>query len=365
MRYRIWWVGILAILLSLLGSAGLAGAQEPQVRVVFFTSPVCNFCTLVEERDLPPLEERYGEQLWILRVDTTRAQGREMFERAWELYDIPPERRGVPMMIVDDQVLVGAAEIPAQLPGLVARYLEAGGLDWPVIPGLEAAIEAAEREASGIPLWQERFQRDLPGNYVSVGLLVGMLVLAGVLFRSHPWQQTLSRQIPGWLKVGTALLGLGVALYLTYGETAAEELFCGPIGQCNVVQQSELAVLFGFLPMALFGALGYLAILASYAYEQWGKGPYVELTPVLSLGLTTFGFGFSIFLTFWQPFGIGATCMWCLASAVTMSLSFLFSVGSGRAELEKIRKHGGRSYLRYLKSRAGRERAVKGVQGAR
>jgi uncharacterized membrane protein len=368
MTYRIKHIiGSLLLLALLLGVVPVA-AQEAQVRVIFFTSPTCSFCAQVEERDLPPLEDEYGEKLNILRIDTTTSQGQRLFQRALEQFNVPVERRGVPMMIVDETVLVGAQEIPEQLPGLVSSYLEAGGLDWPAIPGLDDYIAAeAERAAAGDqPLWLARFRRDLPGNYVSLALLVSMLALAVALIRPQPWQRTLSERVPFWLKVGTALVGLGVALYLTYSETTPGELICGPIGQCNVVQQSELAILFGFLPLALLGALGYLAILATYAYERWGQSPYAKLAPVVNLGLTTFGFGFSIFLTYWQPFGIGATCMWCLASAVTMSFSCLFNVGAGRARLEKIHRLGGWSaYLHHLKRRAQREKRRQDTRSSR
>jgi uncharacterized membrane protein len=359
MTYRIKSIiGGLLLLALLLGVMPVA-AQQAQVRVLFFTSPTCSFCAQVEEQVLPPLENEYGERLNILRIDTTTQAGQRLFQETMERYNVPAELRGVvPMMFLDEHVLVGAREIPEQLPGLVSSYLEAGGLDWPAIPGLDDYIAAeAERAAAGDQsLWLARFRRDLPGNYVSLALLMGMLALAVALIRPRPWQRTLSERVPFWLKVATALVGLSVALYLTYGETTPEELVCGPIGQCNVVQQSDLAILFGFLPMALFGALGYLAILATYAYERWGKKPHVELAPVISLGLTTFGFGFSIFLTFWQPFGIGATCMWCLASAVTMSLSYLFNTGSGRTMLEKINRQGWPAYLRHLKRRARRKK---------
>jgi len=360
-------IGSLLLLALLLGVMPLA-AQEAQVRVIFFTSPTCSFCAQVEERDLPPLENEYGDRLNILRIDTTTQQGQRLFQRALEQYNVPAERRGVPMMIVDETVLVGAREIPEQLPGLIASYLEAGGLDWPAIPGLDdyIAAEAERAAAGGQPLWLARFRRDLPGNYVSLALLVSMLALAVALIRSHQWQRTLSERVPFWLKTATALVGLSVALYLTYSETTPGELICGPIGQCNVVQQSDLAIIFGFLPLALLGALGYLAVLATYAYERWSQSPYAELAPVVNLGLTTFGFGFSIFLTFWQPFGIGATCMWCLASAVTMSLSCLFNVGAGRARLEKINLMGGWSaYLRHVKRRARREKRKQGARSSR
>ncbi|MFP4345223.1 MAG: vitamin K epoxide reductase family protein [Anaerolineales bacterium] len=354
MKRLITILGALTLLFGFLWSVPQVRAQAPQVRVVFFTSPVCQFCEQVEERDLSPLESEYGEQLHILRVDTTTGPGQRVFREALEMYDVPPERHAVPMMILEGNVLVGAGEIPAQLPGLVASTLAEGGNEWPPIPGLEGVIEEAELEAAGVPLWLDRFRRDLPGNYLSAALLVVMLVLAVALFRPRAWQERLSQSVPGWVRVGIALIGLGVALYLLYGETPQGELMCGPIGQCDAVQQSQFAVLFGILPMALFGVLGYLAILVSYAYERWDKGPYVELAPLLSFGLTGFGFAFSIFLTYLQPFVIGATCLWCLTSAVTMSLSFLFTAGRAWPIIEKLRTYGWRAYLRFLKRQTAR-----------
>lgn len=356
-------VRIVALMgLTVLLLAGLSTpvrAQTAQVRVVYFTSPFCSFCRQVEERDLPPLEARYGEQLEILRIDTTTGLGQRLFQAAWNQYAIPAERRGTPTIIVNDTVLVGASEIPARLPGLVEELLAAGGNAWPPIPGLEEVLEAeAERkEAGDRPLWQVRFERDLPGNYISVGLLALMLGLTVFVARPAFWRTSpLARQLANvslGVKIGIALIGLGVAIYLSYVETVQLEAWCGPVGQCNVVQQSRFAILFGFLPMALFGVLGYTTVLGTYAYGRWGKPPYAGVMTLASFALTAFGFVFSIWLTYLQPFVIGATCMWCLASAVTMTLSVLLNAGPGWAAVQLVQKRGWRGYLRTLE-RAGR-----------
>jgi uncharacterized membrane protein len=55
------------------------------------------------------------------------------------------------------------------------------------------------------------------------------------------------------------------------------------------------------------------------------------------LGITLFGVLFSIYLTFLEPFVIGATCAWCLASAVTMTALMRFSLAPGKAALFKLR----------------------------
>ena len=43
--------------------------------------------------------------------------------------------------------------------------------------------------------------------------------------------------------------------------------------------------------------------------------------------MTAGGVLFSIYLTFLEPFVIGATCAWCITSAIIMTLIFLASTG--------------------------------------
>jgi uncharacterized membrane protein len=52
--------------------------------------------------------------------------------------------------------------------------------------------------------------------------------------------------------------------------------------------------------------------------------------------MTVAGTMFSIYLTFLEPFVIGATCAWCLTSAVLMTLLMLFSVKQGKYALDRL-----------------------------
>ncbi len=52
------------------------------------------------------------------------------------------------------------------------------------------------------------------------------------------------------------ILGLGASIYLTYVEITHTRALCGPVGDCNAVQSSPYAKLFGLVPIGLVGALG-------------------------------------------------------------------------------------------------------------
>lgn len=136
--------------------------------------------------------------------------------------------------------------------------------------------------------------------------------------------------LPSWTEILIPVLsvvGLGVALYLTYVETRNVKAVCGPVGDCNTVQASPYARLFGLLPVGLLGAAGYVAILAAWTHGWFGRGRQARLAPVALLGMALFGVLFSIYLTYLELAVIRAVCIWCLSSATIMALILALAVG--------------------------------------
>jgi len=124
-----------------------------------------------------------------------------------------------------------------------------------------------------------------------------------------------------------SIIGIGVAGYLAYVELNQVEAVCGPVGNCNTVQQSEYATLFGFLPIGVLGVMGYLFIIILWLARLLDLPGYTRILNLALFGVTLFGILFSIYLTFLEPFVIGATCIWCLSSAVIMTILFLLAAG--------------------------------------
>jgi uncharacterized membrane protein len=177
----------------------------------------------------------------------------------------------------------------------------------------------------------DRIAQDPAGNILAIVVLVGMIVLVGRSAFVFP--RLGAAPLPAWRDWAVpvlALIGCGVAAYLAYVETAQVSAVCGPVGDCNTVQQSAYARLFGVLPIGVLGLLGYIAILAAWFVRRFGRSRLVDLTALVLLGMTTFGTLFSIYLTFLEPFVIGATCAWCLSSAIIMTLLFWLALPSGR-----------------------------------
>ena len=136
-----------------------------------------------------------------------------------------------------------------------------------------------------------------------------------------------------------SLVGCGIAAYLAYVETAQVSAICGPVGDCNTVQQSEYARLFGIIPMAVLGLGAYLAILILWPLAHYGRGRLAELAALALFAMALLGTLFSIYLTFLEPFVIGATCAWCLASAVIITSLFWLSTPPFRQALADFKHH--------------------------
>jgi uncharacterized membrane protein len=116
-----------------------------------------------------------------------------------------------------------------------------------------------------------------------------------------------------------AVIGLGVAIYLTYVHYSGTKPACTAGQSCLKVQTSVWSKVDG-VPVALLGLIGYVAILATLL------APDREETRLATLGLTLIGVGFSGYLTYRELFSIHAICEWCVSSAVIMTLLLIGAV---------------------------------------
>ena len=411
------WSGLILLVVCLLVflNPSPAQADDPVVRAVLFYSPSCPHCHVVIDEHILPLKDKYGDQLEIVGADTSTSVGQALFYSAIERFNIPTNRRAVPMLIIDDIILLGSVEIPEKFPGLVEMYLAQGGVDWPDIPALIEALENAEAQptsppeqaitpdpaqptavtlstpqltatASGetsvpepTPTKQagliftddsppgllDRLARDPIGNSLAIIVLNGMLVSIGgavmMLLSSgnppsvrspNPGSPNPGSPSPGTPKSSSpslaipiiSLVGMVIAGYLAFVETTQTTAVCGPVGDCNTVQQSQYASLFGFLPIGVLGLVGYIAILLAWMVSHFGDGRNVHLASLALLGITLIGTLFSIYLTFLEPFVIGATCAWCLSSAIIMTALMWLAVTPGKFALNELSSLGNEDY---------------------
>jgi len=329
-----------------------------------------------ETGELPPVVGLMGDVLQILYINTASPLGSELFGSALIRFQIPENRYGVPNLFIGETSLVGSLEIPELFPGLIDEALEQGGIAWPDIPGLDEALAAlvpfpdaeptADASGEGAPTAagnqteiaptrepaptpvveftsdnlsvREKFQLDPIGNSLSVAVLIGMIIsLVIMVIRWRSQKKTKERMMLHWVVPLLALAGLFVAGYLAFIESTGGEAVCGPVGDCNTVQQSEYAFLFGVISVGLVGMLSYIAILGAWIIDRWGSERLADLAQAAIFVMAFVGTLFSMYLTFLEPFVIGATCAWCLTSAVVITTLMLISAKPAKGALARLR----------------------------
>ena len=376
MKKRISLISALLFVFLFMSARGVEAQAESVVRAVLFYSPTCPHCEYVITQTLPPLIQKYGDQLQIIGVNVSEQEGGTLFLAALDKFQL--QEGGVPFLVIGEHYLIGSEDIPEQLPGLIETYLAKGGVDWPDVPGLREAMAVADatqqesaQTAESAPLetpaqestptvtpvspeesappvfdlpeapvkltWQQKFAQDPSGNTLSVIVLAGMI--GAVLFTVFQFQQRTGEDKDKWqlLMPLLCVIGFGVAGYLAYVETTQTAAVCGPVGDCNTVQQSAYARMFGILPIGVMGLAGYVAIMVAWLVSRFAKDKIADFAALSMFGMAVFGTFFSIYLTFLEPFVIGATCAWCLTSAILITTLMLLSMRSAKAAFHKLR----------------------------
>lgn len=354
---------LLIMVLSLMFPAMAAAQSEPDtvVHAVLYYSPTCPHCHTVIDEVLTPMVQDYGSRLHIIAVDVSQPEGQQLFGTTIEHYQIAPERRGVPMLLVGDTILVGSREIPEQFPAIVTAGLAADGIDWPAMPGISQMVPptpAPEATSTAAPDPTEAAAAELPtaaaptpavvlgqgelsppaspalapmdAAVAAVVLLAMVLALVYATSQATMWglrrvidlSQTYATSV--FIPI-LAVLGLGVASYLAYVELTHVEAICGPIGDCNIVQTSSYAYIAG-VPIAVLGVVNYLVLMGLWAGQKFASGIWGRLIAVSLLGLTIGGTIFSIYLTILELLVIRAVCLWCLSSAVITTVLMVLVV---------------------------------------
>lgn len=122
-----------------------------------------------------------------------------------------------------------------------------------------------------------------------------------------------------------AVAGIGVidATYLTAKYFSGGPIPCSLLNGCEKVTTSAYATL-GGVPVALLGALFYLAMLsAAVLFRETGRPFYARLL----LGGGGIGFLFSLWLVGVQVFILDALCLYCLVSAGTSTALLVLTLG--------------------------------------
>ena len=122
-----------------------------------------------------------------------------------------------------------------------------------------------------------------------------------------------------------ALAGVGLATYLAlYKLGYIGTLACGA-GHCEVVNLSKWSVMAG-IPIAVWGVGFYVALFLVAFLGTTQRFADAEWISHVMLAMTGWGVLFSGWLTYLELFVIHAVCMFCVISAILVTVLFVLSM---------------------------------------
>jgi uncharacterized membrane protein len=281
------------------------------------------------------LQDKYNSQLSILLIEVVTLKDIDNLYNLGTSLGLSKEQVSVPFLLIDHAGLIGADEIQSKLSGLIERYLSTGGLEYPDIPQLGAMIAGGIAFTSSPAYLHLVIQSTTKTQATGIALAWGVMAIMGIALILaivsilRAFQGKPLRDVKGWLDIAIlvlSIIGLGASIYLTYVETTHTRALCGPVGDCNAVQSSPYAKLFGIFPIGLLGALGYIAILVTWLWRRFRSDQLARIAGPVMYGMALFGTLFSIYLTYLELFVIHAVCIWCLSSALIITALMLLNL---------------------------------------
>ena len=109
-----------------------------------------------------------------------------------------------------------------------------------------------------------------------------------------------------------AIVGAGIAAYLTGAHLAHAPVACVASSGCETVQHSAYSELWG-IPIAAIGLAGYVLIAAT-------ARPRTDLARAAGAATALAGLVFAAYLVYVQLGVIDAVCQWCMASDLVLVL---------------------------------------------
>ena len=130
-----------------------------------------------------------------------------------------------------------------------------------------------------------------------------------------------------WLyraSVALVIVGLAVSVYMTIYKLSGNDGMCLGSGDCSTVNASVFSEVNG-IPVAVFGIVGYAAILVVHFYEV--KMEFLHKNgAMLIFGMSLTGFLFTLWLVYVELAILKAICPFCVTSQVAMTAIFIIAV---------------------------------------
>ena len=130
-----------------------------------------------------------------------------------------------------------------------------------------------------------------------------------------------------WLyraSIALVIIGIAVSIYMTIYKISGNDGMCLGSGDCSTVNASRFSEVNG-IPVAVFGIVGYAAILFVHIFET-RNAFFKKNGTLLIFGMALTGFLFTLWLVYVELALLNAICPFCVTSQAAMTIIFIIAV---------------------------------------
>ena len=130
-----------------------------------------------------------------------------------------------------------------------------------------------------------------------------------------------------WLyraSIALVIIGIAVSIYMTIYKISGNDGMCLGSGDCSTVNASRFSEVNG-IPVAVFGIIGYAAILFVHIFETRNLF-FKKNGTLLIFGMALTGFLFTLWLVYVELVLLNAICPFCVTSQAAMTIIFIIAV---------------------------------------
>jgi cytochrome c biogenesis protein CcdA len=113
--------------------------KDGAVGAYYFYANDCPHCLEMLEDLILPMLADYGDQLDVRLLEIGKPEYYEAMLTIESYFEVAPSERGIPTVVIDNQILIGETEIRDSFSSIVSEGVEAGGIPFPDIPGVDSA----------------------------------------------------------------------------------------------------------------------------------------------------------------------------------------------------------------------------------
>ena len=107
------------------------------VGAYYFYANECPHCIAMLEDLILPMTSQYGDKLDVRLLEIGKPEYYEAMLTIESFFNIAPNERGIPTLVIDNQILIGETEIRRAFSDLVSDGIEQGGIPFPDVPGID------------------------------------------------------------------------------------------------------------------------------------------------------------------------------------------------------------------------------------